>query len=122
MKFDSKQKTYAFTSVRSVHSQRWQFVGAYDIDLAHSVNVNPDNPNAVLSNARSAPTVWNQSLKMSGLYGVPDIPLLFGFKLAGVQYASSFISQNGAWYGRSAQVRDANGTTQTLVMEPHAGR
>ncbi len=104
------------------YSQRWQFVGAYDIDLAHSVNVNPDNPNAVLSNARSAPTVWNQSLKMSGLYGVPDIPLLFGFKLAGVQYASSFISQNGAWYGRSAQVRDANGTTQTLVMEPHAGR
>jgi hypothetical protein len=104
------------------YSKRWQFVGAYDIDMSHNVNSNPDTPNAVLSNARSAPIVWNQSLKMSGVYGLPDIPMLFGFKLAGVQYSSSFISQNGTWYGRSAQVRDANGTTQTLVMEAHAGR
>jgi hypothetical protein len=59
---------------------------------------------------------------MSGIYGVPDIPLLFGLKLGGVQYASSFVSQSGAWYGRYVQVRDGNGTTQNVLMDAHLGR
>ena len=108
------------------YSDSWQYVVAYNIDMAHTTPNNPINPNQVIENARSYQNTgnieWNQGLKMSGIYGVPDIPLLKGFKLSGVQYSSSFITQNGAWYGRSAQVTDGRGTTQSLVVENHVGR
>jgi hypothetical protein len=108
------------------YSNRWQYVVAYNVDMAHSVPNNPLTPNGVIENARAAlnggQIEWNQGWKMSGIYGVPDIPLFKGFKLAGLQYSSSFITQNGSWYNRSAQVTDARGTTQSLTVENHVGR
>jgi hypothetical protein len=105
------------------YSHRYQMVASYDIDLAHTVNNNPETPNTVISNAHVSPTVWNNSFKLSGIYSVPDIPLfLGGFKLGGLQYASTFITQTGAWYGRTADVKDGNGTTRTLTIEPRVGR
>ena len=62
---------------------------------------------------------------MSGIYQVPDMPAFFGFvrhALNGLQYSTTFISQTGAWYNRQAQVTDANGTTQTITVDPHFGR
>jgi hypothetical protein len=105
------------------YSNNYQLVASYDVDMAHTVNNNPDTPNAVLSNGRSAPITWSNSFKLSGIYGVPGIPLFFhGLKLRGVQYSSTFVTQNGAWYNRSADIKDANGTTQTVTMENHIAR
>jgi hypothetical protein len=59
---------------------------------------------------------------MSGTYGLPSIPLLFGKKLEGLQYASSVIVQSGEWYGRTAQIDDIRGSGQTVTVEPHVGR
>jgi hypothetical protein len=112
---------YTFTFSKN-YSNRWQLVTSYDIDLSHSVPTNPLTPNDVIANAKAAPTVWRQSFKTSGSYGLPDIPLLFGFKLAGVQYAASFIAQSGEWYGRSAQVDDIRGSAQSLTVEAQWGR
>jgi hypothetical protein len=137
---DNSYTAYVFTFNKNV-SHRWQYVASYGVDMAHTNNFNPyttingtqygsnsstgvsQGPNAFFSNmvTAQAPVTWSQSLKMSGVYGLPDLSLPH-FKLAGVQYSFQLVSQNGAWYSRSANVTDANGTTQTLVMQNHLGR
>jgi hypothetical protein len=141
---DNNYTAYIFTFNKNF-SNRYQYVASYDIDMAHTVNINPyttvngvqygsndgstsstvvKGPNALFSNAvvAQAPVTWSQSFKVSGIYGLPDLPLLPHFKLSGVQYSSQLISQNQAWYNRQAQVTDANGTTQTITMVNHLGR
>jgi hypothetical protein len=93
--------------------------------MSHGNNTTPLNPNTVITNylSRLGQVTWHQTLKTSGIFSVPDIPLFVkGFKLGGVQYSASYIAQDGGWYGRSAQVRDARGTNVTLTMDPHFGR
>jgi hypothetical protein len=118
---NSAYSAYTFTFSKN-YSNNWQLVASYDVDLSHNVPTNALTPNEAILNARMVPTEWNQSFKMSGVYGVPGIPLLFGYKLSGLQYATSFISQTSSYYGRSAQVRDANGTNRTLLVEGRYGR
>jgi Carboxypeptidase regulatory-like domain len=107
------------------YSNRWQMVASLNIDMSHSVNSSPLNPNDVISQGLSARgnVTWHQSFKMSGVYAVPDIPLFVkSFKLAGVQYASTFLSQDGGWYSRSATVRDARGSNVSITMDPRFGK
>jgi hypothetical protein len=119
---NSSYTGYTFTFNKN-YSHNWQYVVSYDLDMSHTVNTNPDTPNAVISNAKTIPVQWDNTLKMSGIYGAPAIPLFVkGFKLAGLQYSTSFISQTSGYYGRSAQVKDASGSTQTLTIDPRVGR
>ncbi len=114
------------------YSNKWQMLVGYAISLAHGGNTNPLTPNARLypnSMAQSLPghnkawdVTWHHSLKMSGQYGLPDVPLLFGYKLAGVSWSSTFTAQTGEWYGRSAEVRDVRNQTQSVTVENHWGR
>jgi len=115
---------YTFTFNKN-YSHRWQLVAAFDVDMSHSVNTTNLTPNGVISDylGRLGDVTWHQSMKTSGIYSVPDIPLFVkGFKLSGVQYAGSYIAQDGSWYGRSADVKDGRGTTQTITMDPHFGK
>jgi hypothetical protein len=81
-------------------------------------------PNAIFANSviAQAPVTWSQSLKMNGIFGIPDIPLIHNFKLSGVQYGGTITSQNAAYYNRQSQVSDANGTAQVVTMANHFGR
>jgi hypothetical protein len=84
-----------------------------------------EGPNAFAYNAAiaAAPTVWSQSLKMSGIYGLPDLlPFFSKYHLGGVQYSAQFISQNGAYYSRVINATDVNGTAQTFLLQNHLGR
>jgi len=115
---------YTFTFNKN-YSHRWQMVSSLDVDMSHSVNTTPLNPNTALSNylGRLGDVTWHQTFKTSGIYTVPDIPMFVkGFKLAGVQYSATYIAQDGGWYGRSAQLKDARGTNVTVTMDPHFGR
>jgi hypothetical protein len=113
---------YTVTFSKNV-SKGFQYVASYDIDLAHSVPNNPDTPNQLFENQFLDPITWSNSFKLSGTYAVPAIPLFVkGFKLAGVQYASAFVTQNGSWYDRTAQVNDIRGSAQNIVIERHVGR
>jgi hypothetical protein len=88
-------------------------------------SVKCEGPNAFFFDAAvaGAPTVWSQSLKMSGIFGLPDLlPFVPKFHLGGVQYAAQFVSQNGAYFQRVINVTDANGTAQTVVMQNHQAR
>src|SRR5205085_2097358 len=48
---NSSYTGYTFTFNKN-YSNRYQFVASYDIDLAHTVQNNPDTPNVTISNAR----------------------------------------------------------------------
>jgi hypothetical protein len=138
---DNSYTAYVFTFNKNF-SNRYQYVASYGVDMAHTNNFNPyttvngtvygsnstgvtQGPNAFFANmvTAQAPVTWSQSFKFNGVYGVPDIPTFIPhFKLSGVQYSATFVSQNGAWYSRSADVTDANGTKETIVMVNHLGR
>jgi hypothetical protein len=139
---DNSYTAYVFTFNKNF-SKRYQYVASYGVDMAHTNNFNPytsiggtlyssnsatgvtAGPNAFFANmvTAQAPTTWSQSLKFNGVYGLPDIPTFIPhFKLSGVQYSATIVSQNGAWYSRSADVTDTNGTKQTIVMQNHVGR
>jgi len=98
------------TTFNKQFSNKWSYLAAYTVDLAHPSNTNPLNPNSAYYNWQ-LPT-WSQSFKMNGTY---DFPL--GFK-----YASTFTAQTGDWYSRTAQVVNALNTTVTQTVEGHFGR
>jgi hypothetical protein len=95
------------------HSHGWNMLFAYTLDFAHINNPNETlfNPNAVLYNFQDPQ--WNQEIKMNGGYDLP---------WHGIKYSSTYSVQSGAWYGRSVNIKNANGTTSTVTVEQHAGR
>ncbi|MBI4472156.1 MAG: hypothetical protein HY646_05775 [Acidobacteria bacterium] len=114
------------------YSARWQMLVGYVVSMAHGGNLNPLTPNGVIypnSVAQSIPghdksmdVTWHNSLKMSGSFSIPDIPLLFGYKLGGITWSSQFIAQTGEWYGRSVEVRDVRNSAQSVTVENRFGR
>jgi len=113
------------------YSNKWSMLVGYAVSMAHAGSNNPLTPQGQLyfgsveqslpGHNHSLDVTWNQSLKMSGQYSLPTIPLPF-YKLNGMSWSSTYTAQTSAWYGRSAQIKDVRGDNQTVVVQNHVGR
>ena len=108
------EATKNFTAFEAVfqkrQSNKWSMLAAYTSDFNHINNINPQDPNTARYNYQIPE--WNQSIKMNMTYELPY----------GIRFASVYNVQNGAWYGRSAQMRNALNSTVTIRVEGHFGR
>ncbi len=112
---------YDFTFNKN-YSNKWQFLAGYGLSLAHAAEPNAITPDQQLYNHNADLTTWRNAIKMSGSYGLPDIPYFPGHKLGGVQWSSTYTAQSGDWYDRTADVTNALGTKVTQDVDPHMGR
>lgn len=113
------------------YSRKWSMLVGYAVAMSHGNTTTPQTPNGMLyfgsveqarpGHDKSLDVTWNHSLKMSGQYGFPDIPLGFT-KLGGLSWSSTYTAQTSAWYGRSAQVNDIRGSAVTITVQNHVGR
>lgn len=96
------------------YANRWSMLASYTWDRRDIKNIAPRNPNEALYGVNN---IWElpetfQGARLSGTYEMPWNLLV----------ASTFTAQQGEYFNRIVQVRDALGTTQNLVVEGHAGR
>jgi len=91
-------------------SDGWSFLVSGTADQANIDALNPTNPNEEFYNRNLED--WNYSLKINGTYQLP-------WALA---FASTYSAHSGAYYGRSAQMRNALNSTVTVPVEVRAGR
>ncbi len=95
------------------YSNKWSFLAGITVDLGRVGTPNAINPNQTAygyntgSSSVGTLPVWSNSFKMNGTYQFP----------LGLLYASTLTTQSGDWYNRTAQVKNALGTTVTQTME-----
>jgi len=112
---------YDFTFNKN-YANKWSFLAGYGLSLAHAAEPNAITPDQLLYFHNQTLTTWRNAIKMSGQYGLPDIPYFPGHKLGGVQWSSTYTAQSGDWYDRTADVTNALGTKVTQDVDPHMGR
>jgi hypothetical protein len=112
---------YDFTFNKN-YASRWSFLAGYGLSLAHPGTQNPLTPDQAVYNASQTLTTWRNAVKMSGQYGLPDLPYFPGHKIGGIQWSSTYTAQSGDWYDRLANVTNAVGTTVAQDVQPHMGR
>lgn len=96
------------------YSNRWSMLASMSWDRRDIKNTAPRNPNELLygvNNIWELPETY-RGMRLSGTYEMPWKVML----------ASTFTAQQGDYFNRVVQVRDALGTTQNLTVEGHAGR
>jgi hypothetical protein len=107
----------AFEATFSKHySHGWSLLGSYSIDHRDAKNIDARNPNEALYGIGTT-GVWAlpetyQGVRLSGTYELPWQMLL----------ASTFTAQQGEYFNRVIQVRDALNTLVNLTVEGQAGR
>ncbi|HUQ86749.1 MAG TPA: carboxypeptidase regulatory-like domain-containing protein [Vicinamibacterales bacterium] len=104
------------TTFSKSYSHGWSLLGSYSIDRRDAKNIDPRNPNEALYGIGTT-GVWAlpetyQGVRMSGTYELPWQMLV----------ASTFTAQQGEYFNRIVQVRDALNTTVNLTVEGQAGR
>ncbi len=108
------------------YANKWSFLTGVGMYLVHPNTVNAPTPNATLSNSQNDLSAWTPTFKMNATYELPAIPAFLPGALhkglGGFLWSTTFTSQKGDWYGRSAQVKDALGTTDTVLMQGHLAR
>jgi len=92
------------------HSNGWSLLVTTEADFAKERNSNPQNPNAAVYNWQEPS--WNYLFKTSGQ---KDLPY-------GLMYSTAYYANSGAYYSRSAQMRNAQNSTVTIQVEGHVGR
>jgi hypothetical protein len=123
----NKYDAYAITLNRR-HADNWSFLASFNADYRQLLDTAPRNPNEALYGSGDADTAtaglttsnpyrhrlpeWNYAMRLSGSYQMRW----------GLMYASSLIAQSGDWYGRDAQIRDANNTLITIRVESQVAR
>jgi hypothetical protein len=108
---EGEDKYWAIESTVSKRlSGGWSFLGSYTWDRRDVVNNTPLNPNQARYNWQLPES--NQGVRLSGTL---DLPWDFMF-------ASTFTAQEGAYYSRVVQVRDALNTLVNVTVEGQAGR
>ncbi|MEP7118431.1 MAG: hypothetical protein ABI880_12660, partial [Acidobacteriota bacterium] len=103
-----------------VHSDRWSFLASYEIDRRDAKNIDPRNPNEALygvfigtdTKGTQALPETHQGVRMSGTVDLPWKFLL----------ASTFTAQQGAYFDRVVQARNALNTLVNVTVEGQAGR
>jgi hypothetical protein len=115
---DDRYTAFEATFSKS-YSNGWSLLASYSADHRDAKNIDPRNPNEALygivsgSNpgVRALPENY-QGVRLSGTYELPWQMLV----------ASTFTAQQGEYFNRVVQLRDALGTTQNLTVEGQAGR
>ncbi len=92
------------------YANGWSFLGAYTASFTKRRNADPQNPNTLTYNWQLPE--WNYGVKFSGQKNLP-----YGF-----MYSSAYSAIAGQWYGRSAQMSNALGSTVTILVEGHVDR
>ncbi len=100
-------------------SNRWSFLASYNVDRRDAKNIDPRNPNEALYGVVLTGTTgtWalpetHQGVRMSGTAGLPG----------GILLASTFTAQQGAYFDRVVQVRNALNALVNVTVEGQAGR
>ncbi len=120
---DESAATYFNLTFNKNYANKWSFVADFGESFSRATSAIPLTPDQMMYNHTGDFPTWNQTFKMNGTYELPKLPLFIGHRsLGGFMWASTFTSQSGAWYGRSAQVTDVRGTTATQLLEGQVGR
>lgn len=124
---DEGNDTYrAFeTTFSKAHTHGWSLLASYVIDRRNVKNIDPRNPNEALygifantlGTTAGQPAVrelpeTHQGVRLSGTVDLPW----------GLLVASTFTAQQGAYFGRIVQIRDALNTLQEVTVDAQAGR
>ncbi|MCC6990669.1 MAG: hypothetical protein IT181_16800, partial [Acidobacteria bacterium] len=124
---DEGNDTYrAFeTTFSKAHTNGWSLLASYVIDRRNVKNIKPRNPNEALYGvfANTLGTTAGQPAAQElpethqgvRLSGTVDLPW-------GMLMASTFTAQQGAYFGRIVQIRDALNTLQEVTVDAQAGR
>ena len=124
---DEGNDTYrAFeTTFSKAHTNGWSLLASYVIDRRNVQNIDPRNPNEArygifantLGTTAGSPAVQELPETHQGvrLSGTVDLPW-------GMLVSSTFTAQQGAYFGRIVQVRDALNTLQEVTVDAQAGR
>jgi outer membrane receptor protein involved in Fe transport len=92
------------------YSNGWSLLASYSADKRDILNIAPRNPNEAAYNWEFPETF--QGVRLSGTYELPWQMLV----------ASTFTAQQGEYFNRVVQVRDALNTLVNVTVEGHAGR
>ncbi|MGE0812496.1 MAG: TonB-dependent receptor [Vicinamibacterales bacterium] len=124
---DEGNDTYrAFeTTFSKAHTNGWSMLASYVIDRRNVKNIDPRTPNEALygifantlgtTAGQPASTGLPETHQGVRLSGTVDLPW-------GLLVASTFTAQQGAYFGRIVQIRDALNTLQEVTVESQAGR
>jgi hypothetical protein len=106
---DDRYNAFEATFSKS-YSNGWSMLASYSADKRDIKNIAPRNPNEAAYNWELPETF--QGVRLSGTYELPWDLLV----------ASTFTAQQGEYFDRIVQVRDALNTTVNVRVEGHAGR
>lgn len=106
---DDRYTAFEATFSKS-YSDRWSLLASYSYDKREIKNITPRNPNEAAYNWEFPETF--QGMRLSGTYELPWSLLV----------ASTFTAQQGEYFNRIVQVRDALNTLVNVTVEGHAGR
>jgi hypothetical protein len=108
---EGEDRYWAFEATASKrHSNRWSALASYSWDRREVRNNTPQNPNQARYNWELPQTF--HGLRMNGTYELPYR----------VMVASTFTAQQGEYYPRVVQVRDALNALVNVTVEGQAGR
>ncbi len=106
---DDRYNAFEATASKS-YSNGWSMLASYSIDRRYVHNPAPRDPNEARYNWEDPET--HQGVRLSGTYEAP-----WGILLAG-----TFTGQEGAYYNRVVQVRNALNSLVNVTVEGQAGR
>ena len=106
---DDRYNAFEATFSKS-YSNGWSMLASYSADKRDIRNITPRNPNDAAYNWELPETF--QGMRLSGTYELPWKMLV----------ASTFTAQQGEYFNRVVQVRNALNTTVNVTVEGHAGR
>ena len=122
---EGEDRYWAFESTLSKrYADRWSLLASYSVDRRDPRNIKPRNPNEALYRAQS-----NGSGAISGNFPAEQSQVFNGVRLSGtyeapwhVLIASTFTAQQGEYFPRIVQVRNALNQLVEVVAEGQAGR
>ncbi|MDP1569214.1 MAG: carboxypeptidase regulatory-like domain-containing protein [Vicinamibacterales bacterium] len=106
---DDRYNAFEVTASKS-YSNGWSMLASYSVDRRSIRNPAPRDPNEARYNWEEPET--HQGVRLSGTYELP-----WGLLVAG-----TFTGQEGAYYNRVAQVRNALNQLVNVTVEQQAGR
>ena len=106
---DDRYTAFEATFSKS-YSNKWSMLASYSADHRDIKNIAPRNPNEAAYNWEVPENFMG--VRLSGTYELPWQMLI----------ASTFTAQEGEYFNRVVQVRDALNTLVNVTVEGHAGR
>jgi hypothetical protein len=108
----TKNYTAVEAHFQKQYSNKWSMLFGYTLDFNKINNANPMNLNPNLAIYNWQLGEWNNSIKMNGTYELPY----------GIKFATVYNVQQGAWFGRTVNTKNALNNTVAVKVDPHMGR